>query len=107
MDRFSNNDPQWCGMCRWAMKMRSQRLAEPGSWDHVFGSYREDAILEALEELSYRERVVLRRRRDGTKRTAIGLELGVSGERVRQIELAALRKLDGILQHNERLSSST
>jgi RNA polymerase sigma-32 factor len=53
-------------------------------------------LAEAMGELSARERAIIRERRlteDGTTLQQLGLELGISKERVRQLEHRAMRKL--------------
>jgi DNA-directed RNA polymerase sigma subunit (sigma70/sigma32) len=53
-------------------------------------------LAEALGELSPRERVIIRQRRlreDGATLEELGRELGISKERVRQLEQRALRRL--------------
>ena len=57
-------------------------------------------IAQALNQLNEREKLIIRRRRlseDSVTLEALGHELGVSKERVRQIEQAALAKLKTIL----------
>ena len=57
-------------------------------------------ISEALEHLNEREKFIIMRRRlteDNVTLEALGQELGVSKERVRQIEQAAMGKLKKIL----------
>jgi len=61
---------------------------------------RADWLLEALEILNDRERRIIKRRRlteDGATLESLGVELGISKERVRQIENRALEKLRGAL----------
>ena len=61
---------------------------------------------EALTKLSDREQTIIRQRRlreDGATLEELGRSLGVSKERVRQLEQRALEKLrDHIVQHVER-----
>ena len=65
------------------------------------GALRRTEVRRALTELSERERRVIALRfgleGDVCSLEAIGKELGVSRERVRQLEVAALRKLEGRL----------
>ncbi|MCR9174443.1 MAG: RNA polymerase factor sigma-32 [Alphaproteobacteria bacterium] len=59
-------------------------------------------LAEALEELSPRERTIIDQRRlreDGATLEELGRELGVSKERVRQLEHRALMKLRECLSH--------
>ena len=71
--------------------------AEPAEELHV--SLTEDAVREAVADLPPRERVVIQRRyglngdRDPKSLEEIGRELGLTRERVRQIEAAALEQL--------------
>ncbi|HYF22634.1 MAG TPA: RNA polymerase factor sigma-32 [Caulobacteraceae bacterium] len=60
------------------------------------GDARKRAVARALDRLTPRERLVVSRRRlseDGVTLEALGRELGVSKERVRQIEVQALERL--------------
>ncbi|MAS04511.1 MAG: RNA polymerase factor sigma-32 [Ahrensia sp.] len=62
---------------------------------------RSDWLLEALEILNDREKRIINRRRlseDGATLESLGVELGISKERVRQIENRALEKLRGALE---------
>jgi RNA polymerase primary sigma factor len=73
--------------------------------DLVCGSLELDSLREALEELDERERRVLELRfgLDGTEEARslgqIGRTLGLTRERVRQIEIHALQRLKARLQH--------
>lgn len=51
------------------------------------------AVKEAMKKLSERERTILTRRLDGTSTRDLGQELGISFQRVSQIEISALAKL--------------
>ena len=58
-------------------------------------------LAEALSELGPREQIIIRKRRlheDGATLEALGRELGVSKERVRQLEYRALRKLRDLMR---------
>jgi RNA polymerase sigma-32 factor len=60
-------------------------------------------INEALGELSPREQRIIRRRRlrdNGSTLEELGRELGVSKERVRQLEHRALSKMRASIQRN-------
>ena len=62
-------------------------------------------LLEALDTLTPRERLIIRERRLKDKaRTldALGMELSISKERVRQLEVAAFRKMRKVLEHRSR-----
>jgi len=61
---------------------------------------RSDWLIRALEVLNDREKRIIKRRRlseDGATLESLGVELGISKERVRQIENRALEKLRGAL----------
>lgn len=71
---------------------------EPEPFEHLSAVLLQEALTEALAKLSKRERRVLQARYgllDGSERSlqAIGDDLGLTRERVRQIEAGALRKL--------------
>lgn len=58
---------------------------------------------EAIEELSEREKLIIRRRKlSETSETleTLGKALGISKERVRQLEVAALGKMRKALAHH-------
>ncbi|MBU1480930.1 MAG: sigma-70 family RNA polymerase sigma factor, partial [Gammaproteobacteria bacterium] len=60
-------------------------------------------LAEALSDLSPRERVIIERRRlvdDGATLEELGRELGVSKERVRQLESRAMNKLRVSMMRN-------
>ena len=62
---------------------------------------RSDWLRKALEILNDREKRIIKRRRlseDGATLESLGVELGISKERVRQIENRALEKLRGALE---------
>ena len=62
---------------------------------------RSDWLRKALEILNDREKRIIKRRRlseDGATLESLGVELGISKERVRQIENRALQKLRGALE---------
>jgi len=64
------------------------------------GEIRSRWLAEAMGELSSRERAIIRQRRlqeEGATLEELGRELGVSKERVRQLEQRALVKLKGLL----------
>lgn len=64
------------------------------------GEQRSQWVREAMSRLTEREQVIIRRRRltENTETLeALGQELGISKERVRQIEQAALNKLRSVL----------
>jgi RNA polymerase sigma-32 factor len=64
------------------------------------GARRAEWISVALQELSERELIIIRERRlqdDGVTLESLGKRLGISKERVRQIEHHALRKLRAAL----------
>ncbi len=66
--------------------------------DHEMYDLRRTAVMSALETLSAREHQVMQERMledDPASLAAVGQRLGVSRERVRQIELVAMRKLRG------------
>ncbi|MFZ1774153.1 MAG: RNA polymerase factor sigma-32 [Rhizobiaceae bacterium] len=72
------------------------RLAE----DAIDGERRSQALHSAFSVLTSREMQVIRARRlaeDGATLEELGHRLGVSKERVRQIEVRALEKLKGVL----------
>ena len=73
--------------------------------DHLDGNVRAKWIEEAMENLSPRERQVIKRRfleEDRTTLAEIGNSFGVTKERVRQIEGKALSKLrDALADHQE------
>jgi RNA polymerase primary sigma factor len=67
--------------------------------DHVAGNERTKELLEALEGLNERTRHVLEARfglgdREPATLEQVGTEIGVTRERVRQIETRALRELE-------------
>ncbi|MDR0367178.1 MAG: RNA polymerase factor sigma-32 [Rickettsiales bacterium] len=65
-----------------------------------FNYYRMKMLLDAIERLAPREQEVVKRRRlkdEPDTLDAIAIDLGVSKERVRQIESGALEKLRGLL----------
>jgi RNA polymerase sigma-32 factor len=64
-------------------------------------------LAEALSELGPREQIIIRKRRldeDGATLEALGRELGVSKERVRQLEYRALRKLRDLMREKVEVS---
>jgi RNA polymerase sigma-32 factor len=72
----------------------------PNPEDYVIGkrdsAARSRWLHEALQELSPRERFIISKRRlqeDGETLEALGKEMGVSKERVRQLETRAMKKL--------------
>ena len=67
-----------------------------------------DEVSEALGELSPRERTIIAQRRlrdDGATLEELGRELGVSKERVRQLEHRAMLKLKESMMKRVELSS--
>lgn len=71
--------------------------------DHHDGSSRTRWLQVALGELSERERTIIKRRRlseDGATLEELGRELGVSKERVRQLETRALSKLRASIERD-------
>ena len=69
------------------------------------GDTMRDWLLEALQSLNERERLIIRERKLGeTARTleSLGAQLQLSKERVRQIETAALQKMRRVLERNGR-----
>ena len=71
------------------------------------GNTRSKWLAEALGELSERERTIIRARRlrdDGATLEELGRELGVSKERVRQLEHRALLKLRASMQKRVELA---
>jgi RNA polymerase sigma factor (sigma-70 family) len=70
--------------------------------DHSLETTRGDFFWERRTRyLSERERFIVFARLDGATRTEIGLELGISAERVRQIELAIKPPLIGLKELDE------
>jgi RNA polymerase sigma-32 factor len=68
--------------------------------DHSVQEYKRDRIGVAMKQLSDRERWIIEHRvlgEDDETLEALGRELGISKERVRQIEARALQKLRGAL----------
>ena len=75
-------------------------LPEETVFEQVDSKSRSDWLYEALDSLSERERIIIgkRRLRDETVTLAeLGRDLGISKERVRQIEHKALEKLRALL----------
>ena len=75
-------------------------LPEETVFEHVDGKSRSAWLHEALDSLSERERIIIgkRRLRDETVTLAeLGRDLGISKERVRQIEHKALEKLRALM----------
>ena len=75
-------------------------LPEETVFEHVDGMSRTAWLYEALDSLSERERIIIgkRRLRDETVTLAeLGRDLGISKERVRQIEHKALEKLRALM----------
>lgn len=69
-----------------------------------YQAVRKQKLFLALEKLSDRERLIIRRRRlvdDSETLSEIGKDLGITRERVRQLEARALRKLRGFLVEAE------
>jgi RNA polymerase sigma-32 factor len=67
---------------------------------HVHRAERADTLAEALGDLTDRELIIIKERRlaeEGVTLETLGRKLGVSKERVRQIEHQALRKLRSAL----------
>lgn len=65
---------------------------------------RKQCLSQALKQLSDRERLIIRRRRlleDTQTLSEIGKDLGITRERVRQLEARALRKLRAYLIENQ------
>lgn len=76
-------------------------LADPRSVDAGDDAAREEQVAHlrrCLSLMSPRERDVLLMRIDGHALHAIGDEYGVSKERIRQIEMAAMKRLKGIME---------
>jgi RNA polymerase primary sigma factor len=81
----------------------------PGPEDQVLGSASEASVVQALERLPEEERDVVRLRfgvggSAPTAPTEAGRQLGISGDRVRQLEARALERLarDGVLRELSR-----
>jgi len=70
---------------------------EPDALQQLELHERRHLVRRALGELPARDARVLLDRARGDTRERIGRRLGISGERVRQIELAALGKLRRVL----------
>jgi RNA polymerase sigma-32 factor len=75
-------------------------LPDEVTFERIDGERRERWLCSALSDLTERERNVIRARRlteDGMTLEALGAKLGISKERVRQIENRAIEKLRGSL----------
>ncbi|HAA55770.1 MAG TPA: RNA polymerase sigma factor RpoH [Myxococcales bacterium] len=84
----------------------TEMLADDGpTQEDIIGTFeyeevRKEHLYQALEQLSDREKLIIRRRRlieDTQTLSEIGKELGITRERVRQLEARALRKLRSFL----------
>ncbi len=76
--------------------------------DVEFDEYRKKQLYRALECLDERERFIIERRRlieEPQTLSEIGKDLGITRERVRQLEARAIRKLRDYLSNNEELNS--
>jgi RNA polymerase sigma-32 factor len=72
--------------------------------DAEFEEARKKCLNQALKQLSDRERLIIRRRRlseDTQTLSEIGKDLGITRERVRQLEARAIRKLRSFLIENK------
>lgn len=72
--------------------------------DAEFEEARKKCLNQALKQLSERERLIIRRRRlseDTQTLSEIGKDLGITRERVRQLEARAIRKLRSFLIENK------
>jgi RNA polymerase sigma-32 factor len=72
--------------------------------DAEFEEARKKCLNQALKQLSDRERLIIRRRRlseDTQTISEIGKDLGITRERVRQLEARAIRKLRSFLIENK------
>ncbi|MGE0734154.1 MAG: RNA polymerase factor sigma-32 [Alphaproteobacteria bacterium] len=96
-----------------AVPLLLDRLADdaPSPEDHAIAAsdrhYRKGLIARALEKLPLRERTIIKRRYLGERaptRDTIAVELGISTERVRQLELRALGKLRQLLLPLQRMA---
>jgi RNA polymerase sigma-32 factor len=96
-DRSLNAPMGETGDVEWQdMLLDESEAPEEGAMAERDRTTRNRWLSEALEELSERERVIIRERRlveEGVTLETLGRKLGVSKERVRQIEHQALRKL--------------
>ncbi|MDZ4759662.1 MAG: RNA polymerase factor sigma-32 [Alphaproteobacteria bacterium] len=96
-DRSLNAPMSEAGDAEWQdMLQDDTALPEDGAMNERDRATRSVWLREALEELSERELTIIRERRlveDGVTLETLGQKLGVSKERVRQIEHQALRKL--------------
>jgi len=96
-DRSLNAPISEAGDAEWQDLLPDEtELPEDGAMSERDRSRRLSWLHEALEDLTERELVIIRERRlvdDGVTLETLGRKLGVSKERVRQIEHQAMRKL--------------
>ena len=88
------------GAARVEFLVDDQPLPDENAQDSIDGSRRKDWLSAAIGVLSDRERRIVARRRleeDGATLEELGEELGISKERVRQLEARALEKLRAAL----------
>lgn len=93
MGRFSDNDPQRCGTCKWASVTRAKRAVREIRVDTLTA----EMLGQAAKFLGYRERRVLELRAGVGCRPhtldEVGAAFSITREGVRQIQRSALTKI--------------